>query len=203
MKGKAALLKSKRGLLVVVGVSIATAVMGACSSDHENMGAAAVSPDAEYNIADAEFAQGMIVHHGQAVTMADLALVNSSNPAVLELAQEIKDAQEPEIAQMSAWLTRWEQPVPDLSMDHASMDHGSMPMTGMLSQDRLDELRRASGPDFDELFLDAMIEHHRGAIQMAEYVLASGKYPPVASLAQDVIRVQETEIAEMENLLAL
>jgi uncharacterized protein (DUF305 family) len=56
--------------------------------------------------------------------------------------------------------------------------------------------------DFDRMFLRSMIEHHRGAITMAEYVLAKGIYPPVAELAGDVITVQEREIAQMETMLA-
>jgi uncharacterized protein (DUF305 family) len=127
---------------------------------------------------------------------------NSSDPTVLELAREIKAAQEPEIAQMTAWLEDWGQPVPDPMMDHRGLDHGGMPMGGMMSQERMDAMMGSRGVDFDRMFLTSMIDHHRGAIDMALYAIDNGRYPPLRQLAQDVIRVQEAEIAEMEGLLA-
>jgi uncharacterized protein (DUF305 family) len=214
-----------RFLIVAVVAVIALAAV-ACNNDHNGMdmgdtmpmdgtmpmddmgamnqtvGTNPIPADAEYNAADLEFAQGMIVHHGQAVRMADMALANSSDPAVLDLAGEIKAAQEPEITQMTQWLESWGQPVPDPMMDHTTMDHGGMPMSGMTSQARMDDMRRTSGAEFDRMFLESMIEHHRGAIVMAQYALDNGRYPPLAALANDVIAVQRAEIAAMEGLLS-
>jgi uncharacterized protein (DUF305 family) len=200
--------------LVATAVFVALAVVSAgCGSDHgsmdmagmdmgQTMGTNPIAANAEFNGADVEFAQGMIVHHGQAVQMADFALTNSTDPAMLELAQKIKAAQEPEMAQMTAWLEAWGQPVPDPMMDHNQLDHGAMPMGGMVDQQQMSALQQASGAAFDEQFFDLMIQHHRGAVDMARYVIDNGTYPPVRQLADDVIRVQEAEIAEMEALLA-
>lgn len=159
-----------------------------------------IPADADFNAADVEFAQGMIVHHGQALQMADLALVNSTTPEVLALASEIKEAQGSEIDQLSQWLTSWGQRVPDPTMGNA-MDHGGMPMDGMISAAQMDELMRSRGAEFDRLFLQSMLEHHEGAIAMAAYVLDNGRFAPLAALANDIIAVQEAEIVEIQSLL--
>ena len=52
---------------------------------------------------DAMFLQMMIPHHEQAVEMTELALLSTSNPEILELAQQIKAAQGPEIELMKSW----------------------------------------------------------------------------------------------------
>lgn len=207
-------------LIAVIGLTVA-----ACSgsNDHDGMdrddramgsmqgGGARGStttldiPDgAEFNATDVVFAQGMIPHHGQAVQMADMALRVSANPDVTALAEQIKDAQSPEIEQMTTWLRDWDQAVPD--PDAAMRDNmgraGGMMMSGMMSSAEMRRLRNASGTGFDRMFLEMMILHHEGAIEMAEQQLAKGKYQPTKDLAQAVITGQEAEIEEMNTLIA-
>ena len=203
------------GVALVAAVAL---VAGACGGSHSDMdmgddmsmdmmgdmemtlGTNPIPANADFNGADVEFAQGMIIHHGQAVEMADMALTNSTNPEVLALATEIKAAQEPEIAIMTGWLEQWGQPVPDQTSGMAMMD-GDMAMEGMMSSSTMEEMNSLTGTAFDQLFLASMIEHHRGAIAMANYVIDNGTYAPVSALAAEVITVQEAEIAVMENLL--
>lgn len=208
---------SNRPVGVTVVLLVVVLLGAACGGDHDmpmdgampmddmdmsaTMSTNPIAADAEFNAADVQFAQGMIVHHGQAIQMADQALATSTDPDVLRLAQEIKVAQEPEIMQMVTWLESWNQPVPDPMMDHRMLDHGDMPMSGMIGPDQMAALSEASGSEFDQLFLVAMVEHHRGAVEMARYALDNGRYPPLSELAQAVITVQEAEIAEMETLL--
>lgn len=211
--------------LTVVIIACAGLVAG-CSSDHGDMdmssmdmpgmttvSLAPVPGDAAWNLADVEFTRGMIVHHAQAVEMADLALANSSDPAVLALAEEIKAAQEPEIATFNGWLQLWGQPAPtedeyDMSMmegmdaSQGGMSMGGMSMEGMVDSATMQRLADLTGPTFDTLFLESMIVHHEGAIDMAERVLTDGKDPEVAALAQGVIATQQREIDEMRGLLA-
>jgi uncharacterized protein (DUF305 family) len=159
---------------------------------------------AEFNATDVYFAQGMIPHHAQAVEMADMALETSTNPDVTALAEQIKAAQGPEIEQMTTWLTDWNQEVPDLNtrMDE-NMDHsGGMTMSGMMSAADMARLGNATGPDFDRMFLEMMVLHHEGAIEMAEQELADGTYQPTKDLAQAVITGQQAEIDEMNALIA-
>ena len=141
-----------------------------------------------YSSQDIMFAEMMIPHHQQAIEMSDLALKNSTNPEVLALAQQIKDAQSPEIEQMKSWGA-------------SSMAHMGHMMDGMLSDDEMSALSAARGSSFDKLFLEGMIKHHEGAIDMAEMVIDS-KNSEVAALAKAIIEAQRKEISKMKELLS-
>ena len=141
-----------------------------------------------YSSQDIMFAETMIPHHQQAIEMSDLALKNSTNPEVLALAQQIKDAQSPEIEQMKSWGA-------------SSMAHMGHMMDGMLSDEEMSDLAAATGSRFDKLFLEGMIKHHEGAIDMAEMVIDS-KNSEVAALAKAIIEAQRKEISKMKELLS-
>lgn len=134
------------------------------------------------------FAAMMVPHHEQAIEMAELALSNSSNQKIIELAQEIKAAQAPEIELLSSWA--------------GSMlgVHDGHQMAGMLNDDELKKLAAASGAEFDRLFLTGMIKHHQGAIEMAQDVLTSIN-AEVVELAKSIIDTQQAEIVLMQQLL--
>ena len=142
---------------------------------------------------DVEFAQMMIPHHEQAVEMADLALANdTASPEVKALAGQIKAAQDPEIQSMQGWLAQW-----GASEGSGQMDHG-----GMMSDDQMSSLMGISGPEFDQMWLTMMIEHHEGAIEMAQDVLATTADPDVEKLATAVVEGQEKEITTMKGMLS-
>ena len=147
------------------------------------------------NSGDVEFAQMMIPHHEQAVEMADLALSNdTASPEVKALAGQIKAAQDPEIQTMQGWLSQW-----GASQSSGSMAHGS---GGMMSDDDMSSLMGASGPEFDQMWLTMMIEHHEGAIEMAQDVLATTADPDVEKLATAAVAGPETEITTMKGMLS-
>ena len=159
------------------------------------MGGASQGASSQANAADQMFVMMMIPHHEQAIEMSDVVLAKDDiDPRVLDLAQRIKDAQAPEIAQMEAWLDDW-------GMGHdgmgGGMDHGD----GMMSEDDMEELDAATGADASRLWLQQMIEHHEGAVEMAEDEVEDGQHPDVVALAQQMADAQTTEIAEMEQLL--
>jgi len=150
--------------------------------------ATATQSNSEYGSDDITFAEMMIPHHEQAVEMSEIAFLKTSNPEVLQIAQEIKDAQSPEIELMKSWLG-----------DKESAHSGHM-MDGVLNEDEMSDLRAASGAEFDRLFLQEMIKHHKGAIEMAEDVAAS-KNKAVADLSVSIIAAQKLEIEKMKELL--
>lgn len=189
------------GLAVAASLALAgctaTAPEPADTSDHGGShGSSNTStPAAEFNDADVMFASMMIPHHEQAIEMSDIMLNKEGvEPQVAELAQEIKDAQGPEIELQQAWLKEWGA---DDSMD--GMDHGGM--DGMLSEEELSELEAADGPAASKLFLEQMIAHHEGAVEMAETEVAEGKNPDALALAQEIIDAQNAEIDRMKSLL--
>jgi uncharacterized protein (DUF305 family) len=153
-----------------------------------------------HNDTDVAFADDMIPHHGQAVQMADMILAKTSNPDVKALAERIKAAQMPEIVTMAGWLKGWGQAVPDPyahAAGMAGMQHG-----GMMSDEQLDQLDKATGVEADKVFLTQMQEHHAGAVGMATTELAKGSNPETKKLAQAISTSQTAEIAEMKAMLA-
>lgn len=193
-------------LTTASGLLAATLVLAGCTQPSGPTGtspspaASATQPGAaEVNAADEMFVTMMIPHHEQAVEMSDVLLAKpDADPDVRDLAQRIKDAQGPEIELMEGWLDAW-------GVD----DDGSMPVSehdmghddGMMSADDLTALEAADGPEASRLFLEQMIVHHQGAIDMAETAVASGRNPDVVALAQRVIVDQTAEIATMRGLL--
>ncbi|KUN72577.1 copper resistance protein [Streptomyces canus] len=175
--------------------------MGSMASDSSPSASASASAKAGgHGDADVDFATEMIQHHRQAVDMADLAADRASSQEVKALATKIKGAQDPEIKTMSGWLTSWGEEVPaDMSgMKGHDMSSG---MPGMMSNEDMDKLEKASGAEFDKLFLEMMVEHHEGAIEMAETEKADGEYGPATKLADDVITAQTAEIEQMNKML--
>ena len=167
----------KRLVLALVSLLILTG----CATSSENSNGA-------FSSQDIMFAEMMIPHHEQAIEMSELALKNTGNPDVLALAEQIRGAQEPEIELMKSW------PGVDLG------GHSGHTMMGMLDENELEMLRVTTGADFDRLFLEGMIKHHEGAIDMAEMINDS-KNPEVAKLGKAIIESQSSEIAAMKALL--
>ncbi|QNE18211.1 DUF305 domain-containing protein [Kribbella qitaiheensis] len=155
------------------------------------------APVGEHNDADVKFATDMIPHHQQAVQMAQLAATKATTPAVKELAAGIKAAQDPEIKQMSAWLTGWGAPVPSSMAGHDMQ--GAMP--GMMSMDEMANLDKATGPAFERTWLQMMIKHHQGAVTMAKTEQTTGKATAAIALAKKIETGQTAEIDTMQKLL--
>ena len=151
----------------------------------------------DHNQADVMFSMMMVPHHEQAIEMADLVPSRSADPELRALATRIRDAQAPEVEQMTGWLESWGlAPMTDMA-DHA----GHMGMDGMQGADEMRELEALAGPAFAQAWLPMMIEHHEGAIDMADRVLAAGRHAGTADLAEDIRISQRAEILEMRGML--
>ncbi len=146
------------------------------------------------NDADVAFAQDMIPHHQQAVEMSQLADGRADSDAVRDLSTDIEAAQGPEIETMTGWLEEWDAEVPDSSMQ-------DMDMAGMMSTEDMSALENASGPEFDQMWLTMMIEHHEGAIEMAQTQQSDGENDEAVELAETIEETQAAEIEQMEQLL--
>ena len=164
-----------------------------------------------YNDADVDFATHMIPHHAQAIQMVVMAEGRPLEPEVAELANAIRDAQAPEVEQMVDWLTAWGEEVPETSMDHANAGHDMSEMTpmdgmddvpGMMTAEEMQALMDAPDAEFQDLWLEMMVEHHRGAIEMALTEQGEGLFEPAVQLAEDIEAAQESEIDVMEGWLS-
>jgi uncharacterized protein (DUF305 family) len=162
--------------------------------------------------ADTKFMQGMIHHHAQAVAMAALVPTRSARQDLTMLAQRIDVSQVDEIDWMRTWLRDRGETVPAALTApdaHAAHAAGAEPspvvmMPGMLSADAMAALERASGAEFDRLFLEGMIRHHEGAIVMVAQLFATpgaGQESTIFGFASDVDADQRAEIARMRRLL--
>jgi len=186
----------KRLFVIVAAIGL---VAGACGGNDDEAG----SSSAAHNQADIEFVQGMIPHHEQAVTMSEFAASRAASPGVKTLAARIQAAQAPEITQMKGFLKDWGVKEESGGMGGMSgMGGGGVGgHPGMLGADDLGRLKAAKGQEFDRMFLQGMIGHHRGAITSAEAEQAEGQASEAKALAGEIIKAQQAEIAEMEKLL--
>jgi uncharacterized protein (DUF305 family) len=182
--------------IAVVGVIAASLTLSACATTDTGMGmggSESSGSSASTNAADSAFVMMMIPHHEQAIEMSDTILGKADiDQRVLDLAQQIKKAQIPEIELMNGWLDDWGFG----SME--GMDHGG----GMMSEDDMAALDSASGKEAASLFLTQMIEHHQGALTVAETVIANGQNPDVITLAKNIVTSQTAEIATMKQVLS-
>ena len=168
--------------------------------------------------ADVKFMQGMIHHHAQAILISKWAPSHGASESVRKLCERIVVAQRDEINMMSAWLRQRGQEVPaadTLGTGHqhtADMQHMpgmAMPMPalmpGMLTPAQVAALDSARGTRFDRLFLEYMIQHHRGAITMVHQLFSSdgaANDGVIYRFASDVEADQGTEIERMTRMLA-
>ncbi len=194
-------------IAVALGALSAVAVVTSCSNSssmdqhaaHSTMTtptttvAAEAQPGAN-NANDVTFARNMLAHHEQAIQLAAMVPSNTTNQQLIALAQKITGEQEPEIQAFTIWLVQWGQ---NPNADHGM--HGSM--QGMVDQATIDKLQNLNGADFDKLWLQSMISHHQGAIEMAQAEIAHGQNPDAIAMAKSIITTQQAEIDQMKQML--
>lgn len=213
-------------LLLALG-ALATVNVAACSRQQPHTAALSrMGPEAAkdraradslrypYTKADIDFMSGMIHHHAQAILISKWAPSHGASPSVIRLTERIINAQRDEIGMMQTWLRDRNQEIPAADtlgtamqhegMSHGAMQHGAHMMPGMLTAEQLKQLDAARGPEFDRLFLEFMIQHHRGAVSMVKDLFAArgaGQDETVFKFAADVEVDQSTEIRRMLQML--
>jgi uncharacterized protein (DUF305 family) len=169
---------------------------------------------------DVGFAKDMRVHHLQAVTMAGIERDRTSDQTLRGLAFDIESTQLAQASEMAGWLTVWVQPdLPDPGAGHMEWmsEGGNHPhsdgkggsttgavqrMPGMATTEELNKLRKLSGAELDVLFLQLMLRHHEGGLEMAQYAAEHASKGYVRNLAQKIVSSQEAESDQMKKLLA-
>ena len=165
-----------------------------------------------YIKADVKFLQGMIIHHEQAILMSNMAGERTNNKTILDLAKRIDVSQADEINFMESWLKQRNE-YADNSHENHHMHrkhhiHAShnmhVDMAGMATPKQLDDLKKSSSTDFDRLFLQLMITHHDGALEMVEELkkYPGNAYDPILNeFVADLVNDQGVEIERMNNIL--
>ena len=200
-----------RRLALLIAAVIAPVLLVGCSDDSPATPAATTS-GSDHNEADVEFATGMIPHHAQALHMVEMGEGRGASPEFRQLLADIEAAQGPEIELMAGWLEDWGAEVPPTAMGmgqaHGSgtgsghgMGYGDPGQPGMMGSRDLDRLDMTQGAGFERMWMRMMIEHHEGAIEMAETEKRLGKAPDALDLAADIIEAQQAEIELMEDLI--
>jgi uncharacterized protein (DUF305 family) len=209
--------RPRRGLTGLLVAVIAVALLAAGGGLAVALGIGRTESPAVDSV-DAGFARDMSRHHQQAVEMANLAATRSQDAEVQRLAFDISATQTNQVGRMQGWLALWGLPLTggDLMawMSDGAMAGHDMPTTdagaaadgavmpGMATETELADLRARSGAAFDVLFLQLMIRHHQGGLEMAQYGEAHAQEPAVRSLAGSIVAAQSAETATMEQMLA-
>jgi uncharacterized protein (DUF305 family) len=169
-----------------------------------------------FTTGDVEFLQHMLVHHAQAVEMVELLQAHGSSPQIKRLGQRIALSQQAEMELMRNWLTDRGQPLvmADMHAGHmAGMNH-AMPMAaagdtalmpGMLTPNQMQALAAARGLAFDRLFLQGMIQHHQGALDMVATLMETpdaAQDTLLSDFTAAVVADQSAEILRMQSLLS-
>lgn len=219
--------RASRGRTVIAAV-VAAVVIGIAAFSAGWLAAPRIATPSDTSV-EAGFARDMQQHHDQAVQMAMIIRQQSDDPEVSSLAYDIATSQAQQSGQMYGWLNLWQlpqassqptmtwmlQPTLDGSDEHAHGSDGTMtdsvtgaemapgdPMPGMATSDDIARLSTLTGVEAETLFLQLMIAHHKGGVEMAEAVIARTTNPVVLALANAIVFAQNGEIQYMEELLA-
>jgi uncharacterized protein (DUF305 family) len=189
----------------LISAAAAIVVLAGCANDsgtserpgeHGSASASAGRSASAFNDTDIMFVQMMLPHHDQAVSMSDLLLDKRGvHPEVAALARQIKDAQQAEIETMNGWFEAMGRPQVEEGPHHGGLD-------GMLTENEMQQLDEANARDGQRLFLQGMIKHHTGAIEMAQKEITGGQDPGPVDLAKHIAENQQQEIEGMTDLLS-
>jgi uncharacterized protein (DUF305 family) len=170
---------------------------------------------------EAGLARDMVDHHAQAVDMATILQARTQDDDLRFLTTDIALGQTNQMGQMQGWLSLWGlslgrsgKPMDWMASSGHTMNMGQgmdpemmrlQPnglMPGMATQEQVNQLRTLSPAKADVLFLQLMIEHHRGGVAMAQAALDESTEPVVVRLCTSIVKTQQTEITQMTKLLA-
>lgn len=158
---------------------------------------------ASHNADDVSFATNVIAHNRQTIELTKLVPDRSTNSELAALASKIEEEQQPEINIMNVFLVQWNEN-PELSSDSTAAEDQTQrdqPPEGMVDDATMEKLKSLRGSDFDTLWLESMIDHAQGALEMANAEIASGANVDAVAMAQSMVTTQEAEIDQLKQRL--
>lgn len=187
----------------LISAAVAIVFLAGCGNDsgtagtpsEHRSGGPSASADNAFNATDIMFVQTMLPHNDQAVSMGELLLDKRGvDPGVAALARRIRDTQQAEIETMDGWFEAMGRPQIEEGPHHGGLE-------GMLTELEMQQLDMANAQHGQRLFLEGMIKHHRGAIELANHEVTDGQHPGVVDLAKNIATTQRHEIELMTDLL--
>ncbi len=190
-----------RALAITAALTLGLTLAGCSTSNPSSdtgSSASSTSAASAHNDQDVMFAQMMLPHHKQAVEMSGMLLTKGDgvDPDVTALAKQIKAEQAPEITQLTSWLKGWGE---STKSEHSGMGRS---MSGMMSDSDMSDLDQTSAKDAGKLFLQQMVQHHEGAVDMAKTELDKGRNTDAVAMAKSIVSSQTDQIDQMQDMLA-
>jgi uncharacterized protein (DUF305 family) len=180
--------------LIAAVTALVAVVAAACgkSSDHPQT----TDDKAGHNRADVVFATDMIPHHQQALDLSAVVPNRSTDPALIKLASGIATSQAPQIQKLKGFVVQWSE-----QADSHSGGQADTAMHGMVDQATMTRVASLQGTEFDKLWLQSMIGHHRGALEMAQAEIKNGVNTDAVAMAHSIVTSQQAEIDQMTKML--
>lgn len=185
-------------IAAVMAMLAAAAALSACGGSSTPKGGAGSQTDqpASHNRADIAFAANMIPHHQQAVDLSAPVPSHTGNAELVKLASGIGNAQDSEIQKLQGFLLQW-----SIQADADTRGPADTAMTGMVDQATVAKLGSLRDADYDKLWLQSMISHHQGAIDMANTEITNGRNSDAIAMAKQMVSTQQGEIDQMNRML--
>ncbi|HVQ99649.1 MAG TPA: DUF305 domain-containing protein, partial [Mycobacterium sp.] len=162
-----------------VALAAFAALMVLCACGQSSSNNTGGTKPSSHNLADVVFATHMTPHHQQGADLAAMVPAHTGNPDLIKLASGITSTQMSEIKMLADMVTQWStQP------DTDTRGPADTAMTGMVDEATLTKLGTLNGPDFDKLWLQSMISHHQGAVDMANTEVGKGNNPDAIAMAK-------------------
>jgi uncharacterized protein (DUF305 family) len=180
---------------------MAAVTLSACSSsgNQATTGSPSASAAQVHNSTDITFAQNMLPCHKQAIQMSEIILTKQGlDSRVVQVANQIKAAEGPDVQAMQSWLSQWQQPTTPSSAAGMPAMQG---MTGMASPEQMTALQNAQGADASKQFLTLMIQNHQHAVMLAQSEIDSGQYPSAVAMAHSIATNEQQEVKTMQGIL--
>src|SRR5690348_4921041 len=190
----------RRSLILVLVLALAVLIGGGGWLLGHHSATSAAHPSA--TSVDAGFSRDMSTHHQQAVNMAIFERKYSTDPNLQLLAYDIEDTQVFQMGEMQGWLSEWnlsrQSSIPQMAWMGTPLASGER-MPGMASPAQLDTFESLRGKKLDVMFLQLMLRHHQGGVQMAQYAMKHASESYVRALASSMYSEQSAEIIQMEQ----
>ncbi|MFJ4595091.1 DUF305 domain-containing protein [Kitasatospora sp. NPDC088861] len=192
---------------LAAALALALGVPALVASGTSASGSASVAVPAD-DSPEAGFARDMATHHQQAVDLSFIVRDRTGDDATRTLAFDIINTQANQRGMMMGWIDQWglpqhsaAKPMAWMKMGHDYQAHDGSLMPGMATNTQLAKLRSLSGRDAEVSYLQLMIQHHKGGVEMARGYVDLAKNDAEKRLAQSMVVAQTSEVQLMTDML--